>query len=122
MTAEEIDELEAARRGAMLVADLPVLANLFADDLVWVHSSSKLDTKRSLIEKFASGGLRCYRLDHSDVATRSYGSVAIVQGRLEMDVAVDGVRRMSVNRYAGAWAWASGAARLVLWQSTRVQE
>lgn len=122
MNTEEVDELEAARRGAMLAADVPVLARLFADDLVWVHSSSRLDTKRSLIEKFASGSLRCYRLDHSDVATRRYGSVAIVQGRLEMDVAVDGLRRMSVNRYAGVWALASGPARLVLWQSTRVQE
>lgn len=122
MNTEEIDGLETARRGAMLAADLPVLAGLFADDLVWVHASSKLDTKQSLIEKFASGGLRCYRLDHSDVATRSYGSMAIVQGRLEMDVAVDGVRRTSVNRYAGVWALASGTARLVLWQSTRVQE
>jgi ketosteroid isomerase-like protein len=122
MNADEIDRLEEARRSAMLAADLPVLARLFADDLVWVHASSRLDTKQSLIEKFTTGSLRCYRLDHSDVATRSYGSVAIVQGRLEMDVAVDGVKFTSVNRYTGVWASPSGAARLVVWQSTRVQD
>lgn len=115
MNTEKIDQLEAERRRAMLTADLPVLARLFADDLVWVHASSKLDTKQSLIEKFATGSLRCYQLDHADVATRSYGSVGIVRGTLEMDVAVDGVRRTSVNRYAGVWALISGATRLVLW-------
>jgi hypothetical protein len=120
MDTNEISQLEAERRLAMLTADLPALIHLFADELVWVHASSKSDTKPSLIEKLATGTICCYRLDHADVVTRGYGSVGVVQGRLEMDVAVDGVRRTSVNRYTGIWAPVSGAVRLVLWQSTRV--
>jgi Domain of unknown function (DUF4440) len=121
MQKSDIDELERARRGAMLTADLAGLYRLFADDLVWIHASSKSDTKQSLIEKFASGNLRCHRLDHSEVAIRFYDSVAIVQGKLDMDVSADGTSRTSVNLYTGIWAGAPGAAKLVLWQSTRVQ-
>jgi hypothetical protein len=122
MLIKDVELLEAARREAMLAADLPVLTRLFADDLVWIHASSKSDTKCSLLEKFAGGAIRCYRLDHSDVIARSYGSVVIVQGKVEMDVAVAGLRRTSVNRYSGIWSSTSGAARLLLWQSTRVPD
>ncbi|WP_426437137.1 nuclear transport factor 2 family protein [Bradyrhizobium genosp. P] len=121
MQKSDIEKLEQARRNAMLEADLTGLGRLLADDLVWIHASSKSDTKKSLIEKFASGSLRCHRLDHSEVAIRIYGSVAIVQGKLEMDVSADGTSRTSVNLYTGVWAGAPGDAKLVLWQSTRVQ-
>ena len=121
MQKSDIDELEQARRSAMLAADLAGLDRLFADDLVWIHASSKSDTKESLIKKFANGSLRCHRLDHSEVAIRIYGSVAIVRGKLEMDVSADGTSRTSVNLYTGIWAGAPGAARLILWQSTRMQ-
>jgi Domain of unknown function (DUF4440) len=121
MQKSDIDQLEGARRSAMLAVDLASLDRLLADELVWVHASSNSDTKQSLIEKFASGGLRCHRLDHSEVAIRIYGSVAIVQGKLEMDVSADGTSRTSVNRFAGVWAPSSGATKLVLWQSTRLQ-
>ncbi|WP_171948045.1 nuclear transport factor 2 family protein [Bradyrhizobium erythrophlei] len=121
MQKSDIDELEQARRGAMLTADLAGLDHLFADDLVWIHASSKSDTKQSLIEKFASGSLRCHRLDHSGVAISIYDSVAIVRGKLDMDVSADGTSRTSVSLYTGVWAGAPGAPRLVLWQSTRVQ-
>ncbi len=122
MHVENIEQLEVARREAMLGADLPVLSRLFADDLIWIHASSKSDTKCSLLEKFANGAIRCFRLDHSDVTSRSYGSVIIVQGKVEMDVAVEGLRRMSVNRYSGVWTSTLGVARLVLWQSTRIPD
>ncbi|MEH2488684.1 nuclear transport factor 2 family protein [Bradyrhizobium sp. AZCC 2230] len=121
MQKSDIDELEQARRSAMLAADLAGLDRLFADDLVWIHASSKSDTKKSLIGKFASGSLRCHRLDHSEVAICIYDSVAIVRGKLEMDVLADGTSRTSVNLFTGVWAGALGATKLVLWQSTRVQ-
>lgn len=122
MNVDEINTLEAARREAMLAADVPALASLFGDDLVWVHASSILDDKTSLLEKFEKGRLRCFRLDHSEIAIRSYGEVVLIQGRLEMDVALDGGRRVAVNRYTAVWASGHGPARLVLWQSTRVPD
>jgi uncharacterized protein DUF4440 len=118
MQKSDIDELEEARRSAMLAADLTSFDRLFGDDLIWIHASSKSETKQSLIETFASGSLRCHRLDQSEVAIRIYHSVAIVQGRLEMEVSADGTSRTSVNLYTGVWAHSSGVTKLVLWQST----
>jgi ketosteroid isomerase-like protein len=122
MNIDDINRLEAARREAMLAADVPALANLLGDDLVWVHASSKSDSKASLLEKFEHGRLRCFRLDHSEIAIRTYGPVALIQGRLEMDVAADGGRRVAVNRFAAVWTSEHSSAKLVLWQSTRVPD
>jgi hypothetical protein len=44
MQKSDIDQLEGARRSAMLAADLASLDRLLADELVWVHASSNSDT------------------------------------------------------------------------------
>jgi hypothetical protein len=120
MTIAEIVRLEAARRDAMLSANVPILTDLLADEIVWIHASSKLDTKASFLREFSSGALRCVRLDHSEVASRVYGPTGLVTGVVDMEVVANGERRVAANRYTAVWANVGVGSKLVLWQSTRL--
>jgi ketosteroid isomerase-like protein len=120
VTQSQIEMLEAARRDAMLAADVAALDELLAEEMTWVHASSSVDDKASFLRGFSTGDLRCFRLDHSETTIRLYGSTALVTGSVEMDVTVSGTRRTATNRYACLWVNQDGRFRLVLWQSTRL--
>lgn len=119
LTAAEVQRAEAARRAAMLAGDVRALDALLSDEIVWLHASAKQDTKQSLIEQFATGGLRCIRLDHAEQSLRLLGVAALVTGLVEMEVLARGERRVANNLYTAVWVKRAGVVRLVHWQSTR---
>lgn len=121
MTQDEAMAAEAARQAAMLNGDVQALDALLAEDVVWVHASAKQDTKASFIEQFASGQMRCIRLDHAGTAVRLFGTVALVTGRVDMEVVAGGERRVAANLYLAVWVKGPSGLRLVQWQSTRAQ-
>ena len=45
----------------MAKKDVATLEAVLADDLIYTHSSARLDTKRSLIDAMVVGGDRLYR-------------------------------------------------------------
>lgn len=53
----EIRRLDAGRVDALLKNDLPALERLFADDMVYVHSAGKIDTKKPYLASLAAGNL-----------------------------------------------------------------
>lgn len=120
MTPSHIEELESARRCAMLVADIDALEALLDEDLLWVHASASVDTRASFLAGFACGYLRCFRLDHTETQIRLCPDMALVSGLVHMEVAVEQVRRTSVNRYSAVYVRRPEGFRLIHWQSTRV--
>ena len=69
---------EDARYAAQIDNDFAAMAGLFADDLVYVHSSGAVDGKDSYIERLRSNALRYRAMRRSDVKVRVYGCVAII--------------------------------------------
>ncbi len=116
----EVRQAEEARRVAMLAGDIGALRELLADDVVWVHASAGQDTKASFIEGFASGRLKCFRLDHADTQVRLHGHAAIVTGQVEMDVKLTGHRRVAANVFVAVWVRTTTGVQLSYWQSTRL--
>jgi len=105
----------------MLAGDVPALNALLSDEVVWIHASAKRDTKASFIEQFATGRLRCLRLDHAAPSLRLFGTVALVTGLVEMEVMAAGERRATTNLYTAVWSKDRSGVRLVHWQSTRAE-
>jgi hypothetical protein len=120
LPALRIMELEAARCQALLSADISWMEKFFAEDLVWAHASGALDSKRSFINQFNSGSARCYRIERTDAAQRSYGSTTIVTGIVDMDAMYASVRKAARSRYQGVWIEGDCGAQLVAWQSARI--
>jgi Domain of unknown function (DUF4440) len=59
ITEDEALEAEDARYAAQIGNNFVALARLFADDLVYLHSSGAVDGKDSFIARLRSNALRC---------------------------------------------------------------
>jgi ketosteroid isomerase-like protein len=119
----EVLKFDGARREAMLAGDADALDRLLADDAVWIHASSKLESKASFIEGVRTGRLQCFRMDQEHLSVRLYGPIALLSGIVDMEVAAEGgKRRSSKNRYTCGWVGDQDRFRMVFWQSTRMAD
>jgi hypothetical protein len=73
MNHAEIEQLERARRAAMLSCDVAALDTLTSAEMTWVHGSAKVDDKQSFLEGFRTGRLRCFR---RNIVRRAFASTA----------------------------------------------
>ena len=70
---------EQAFVDAMIKADKAALEKLLADDLVYVHSSSKAETKAEVLQVIASGSATYESMEFRDTTVRQYGDVSHYQ-------------------------------------------
>src|SRR3954454_11167484 len=90
VTSEEVWRAEQARYAAQTGGDFAALERMIGDDLVYIHSSSNVDTKASFIESQRSGTVKYRSMTPLEIKVRSYGCIGIVSGRLDVDVTVRG--------------------------------
>ncbi|WP_170304227.1 nuclear transport factor 2 family protein [Duganella radicis] len=119
--AQDILNLEQQRCTAMMGADVPLLSQLFADDMVWIHASAKVDGKAGVLNTIGSGKTKYLAIDCSDQQVRLYGETAIVGGVADMKLESAGEVRSLKNRYTIHWLKQAGGWQVVNWQSTSVK-
>ncbi|HKP42204.1 nuclear transport factor 2 family protein [Mycobacterium sp.] len=116
-------DLDRGRRAAMTKADVDTLSEMFADDMVWIHASARVDTKTGLLEAIANGSTKYLRIEVKDETIRSIGDVVLIGGVATMKAEIKGAVREVNNRFTVIWAvQPDGAWRVVNWQSTSVRE
>ncbi len=119
ITVEEALAAEKARFAAQMSGDGAAMNKLFGDDLVYIHSSTVQDTKKSFIESITSGNVK-YRAMHQGEATvRTYGCVAIVSGAAKFEVTVKGENRTLDLLYHAIWAKRAAGVQFISWQATK---
>ena len=120
-TEKDILVLEDKRYRAMIAIDEAALADLFADDLIYVHSSGAIDTKPSYIAALKSGKFRYTKCDRFEEKVRIYGETALVTGRAVFEAVVEGAPRTLRLRYLNVWTKMTGGSnwgwKFVGWQS-----
>lgn len=115
---EEILKMEKARTDAILAADGPAMQKLFDDELVYIHSSGRLDTRTSYIDNLVTGKSAYKAFAFSNVKVRVYGDCAIVSG----DAIVDATKSRLDLRFTNVWSKSSGIWRNVHWHSVKRSE
>lgn len=120
VTVEEALAAEAARYEAQTANDFAAMERLFGDDLVYVHSSTNVDTKASFIESMRSGAVRYRRMTLGDVTVRIYGGVAIVSGAANFEVTANGQDLSLSLLFHSVWAQRPAGLQFVSWQATRL--
>ena len=65
ITAQEALAAEAARYAAQMSNDFAAMERMFGDDLVYIHSSTTLDTKASFIDRVHPKPLQTQQQQHS---------------------------------------------------------
>ena len=119
MTRSTVLELDRIRRDAMTKADVATLGELFADDMVWIHATARVDTKDGLLDAIGSGSTKYLSIDVSDETVRDFGDVVLIGGVAVMSAEIKGETRELRSRFTIAWARRGDAWQVVNWQSTR---
>ena len=120
MTADEIRTLEDKRYQAMTDGDVTTLSELFADDLVFTHSTATWDGKQSLLDKIAAGKLGYGPIDHPVSSIVVRGDLALVYADMRGEVVLGGQQRLPLNsRTLAVWVREDGNWALLAFQATR---
>lgn len=120
--AQTVIDLDRRRMEAMAQKDLRTLNELIADDLVYTHSSARLDSKRSLIEAMESGRTVYTAVVPSDVKAQDYGDTVVLTGSARISV-TSGSNAMDFGvRFTDVYVNRGGRWQMVAWQSTRLPE
>jgi len=119
---DRVIAIDAQRMTAMSQGDVGTLNALIADELVYTHSSTRLDTKQSLIENMQSGKTRYTAVVPSDVKAQDYGDTVVLTGVARISVNSGGNAMNFGVRFTDVWANKGGNWQMVAWQSTKLPE
>ena len=108
---------EAMRRG-----DWAALDAALAEDLTYVHSTARLETKAEHIANLRAGKPHYRGIAPRERRARVHGNVGVVNGVSEMHVERDGKEQRFTVRYLAVYAKAGASWRMIAWQSTRVPD
>ncbi len=115
---DEIIALENRRVEAMTKGDVKALEEILADDLIYTHSTARIDTKASFIEAISSGRSNYKSVERKDVEVRQFGDTAVVTGHAMFHV---GDNKFGA-RFIDVYAKRNGAWQMVAWQSTKTPD
>jgi ketosteroid isomerase-like protein len=117
-----IIELDRKRMQAMAEKDIATLNALISDDLVYTHSSARLDTKKSLIGNMESGATVYTSVVPSDVKAQDLGDTVVLTGSCKISVMSNGKPNSFGVRFTDVYANKGGKWQMVAWQSTRTPD
>jgi ketosteroid isomerase-like protein len=123
-TGIEADVLRADDRRfeAMRTGDWTALDAVLADELTYVHSTARQETKAEHIANLRAGKPHYRGIAPRDRRARVRGDVGLVTGVSEMHVERDGKEQRFTVRYLAVYAKAGADWRLIAWQSTRLPD
>ncbi len=118
---QQVLAAQRARFDATIAHDGPALERLMGDDLTYVHSSGRLESKAANIAGVLANG--AYKsVVTSEVAVCVEGSVAVITGVVDITLGrADGDVILPL-RFTDVWAHRDGAWHEIVWQSTRRAE
>jgi ketosteroid isomerase-like protein len=111
------DRFDAMRKG-----DWTALDAALADDLTYVHSTARLESKAEHIGNLKAGKPHYRGIAPRERTARVHGNIGIVNGVSEMHVENAGKEQRFTVRYLAVYAKAGDNWRMIAWQSTKVPD
>ena len=120
-TTVEADVLRAddQRFDAMRRGDWTALDAALADDLTYVHSTARLESKAEHIANLRAGKPHYRGIAPRERSARVHGGIGIVNGMSEMHMENAGKEQRFTVRYLAVYAKIAERWRMIAWQSTR---
>jgi ketosteroid isomerase-like protein len=119
---QKVIDLDKQRMSAMAQKDIAKLNELIADDLVYTHSSARLDTKGSLIGAMEAGRTVYTAVVPSDVKAQDFGDTVVLTGSARISVNSGGNAMSFGVRFTDVWVNKGGKWQMAAWQSTRTPD
>jgi ketosteroid isomerase-like protein len=118
----EVLQADDRRFDAMRKEDWPALEAVLADDLTYVHSTARQETKAEHVDNLRAGKPHYRGIAPRDRRVRVHGTIGIVNGVSEMHVERDGKEQRFTVRYLAVYAKTANDWRMIAWQSTKVPD
>ena len=115
---QRVIQTQTRRFQAMIDNDLVTLDEVLAPDLVYVHTTGRVEDKAAFLASLETGRLKYLAVTPSDVDVRVYGNLAVVVGTSAMEVNARGNGLSFSIRFIEVYRAEEGGWRLVAWQST----
>ncbi|MGE0700505.1 MAG: nuclear transport factor 2 family protein [Hyphomicrobiaceae bacterium] len=119
--SKTIIDLDKKRMDAMAAKDVAFLGEVLGDDLVYTHSSARLDTKASLIGNMQSGSTVYQSVVPSDVKAQDLGDAVVLTGLAHIKVHSGGKQLDFRVRFTDVYAKRNGKWQMVVWHSTKTE-
>ena len=116
---EAIIALDLKRMQAMAAKDYATLEAIIGDDLVYTHSSARLDTKRSLIDNMKAGSTVYQSVTPRDVKAQDLGDTVVLTGHADINVTTGGKALSFGVRFTDIYTKRDGRWQMVGWHSTK---
>ena len=111
-----------ARVAAMISADPTKLAATFSDELLYVHSSGKPDTKASFITAISSGKSAYHAVTYEQREFREVSpGLVLVNGRCRVQLGKTAPFNELYLSFLAAYRLEKGAWRFLAWQSCKLE-
>jgi len=118
----EVLRADDRRFEAMRKEDWTALDAALADDLTYVHSSARLESKKEHLANLRAGKPHYRGIAPRDRHARVHGNVGVVNGVSEIHVENAGKEQRFTVRYLAIYAKIGEHWRMLAWQSTRVPD
>ena len=118
----EVLRADDRRFDAMRNGKWPDLEDSLADDLVYVHSTARVETKGEHVGNLKAGKPSYRGIAPRDRKVRMRGDVGIVNGVSEMHVENAGKDQHFTIRYLAVYAKIADRWQMTAWQSTKVPD
>jgi ketosteroid isomerase-like protein len=105
---------------SLLKSDTAALDALYAETLVYTHSSGSVDDKAKYIAAIKSGATKYLSIDREEVKVNVYGAAAVVTCKVMMKLTANGENRTVNARMIHVYAKQKGRWQMVAHQTTRL--
>ena len=117
---QKIIELDQKRMQATVKQDFATLESIIADDLIYTHSTARIDTKESLINGMESGTTVYTSVVPSEVKAQDLGNAVVLTGVAAISVNSNGKPNSFRVRFTDVYENQNGTWRMITWQSTKL--
>jgi hypothetical protein len=115
-----IIELDLKRMHAMISQDVIALNSVLSDQLIYTHSSARIDSKETLIKSMQQGKTIYTSIVPSDVIAQDFGNVVILTGIASICVNSNSVEMDFKVRFTDVYALNVNKWQMIVWQSTKI--
>lgn len=121
-TIQDIEANELRRQNAMLTADVSSLGGLLHDELIYVHSAGRFESKPEHLTAIASGKVVYLAFERWGITHIAVGDTGVLTGgRIKINVVFDGVDKLIDIAFLSVWHHDAEAGwRMLSWQSTPI--
>ena len=122
MSEHEVIAADDRRFQAMVKQDWTALNAALADDLVYVHSTARVESKKEHVGNLQAGKPNYRGAAPRERTVRVRGDVAMINGVSDMHVENGGKEQRFTIRYLAVYAKIAGRWQMTAWQSTKVPD